>query len=567
MGTSVFDIETMGCDTPIALGFFDGENYREFLKVSDDCDVVWEFLDFLQIDFPGIKLYAHNAANMDNLFVLQTLHKHKQKVKFVAGLGRLVWVEPNITFEDSFLVIPRSLRACCEAFDVDRKLHWDHSTTKNIWEMKTDLDSFRAYLKRDCTSLSQVLDSFCKLLLQEFGITPSMTMSLTAVKAFDKRFYPVRKIDSNEHVEQFIRSATYGGRNEVYTRFGKGVYFYDVKGMYVSCYDFPVPIGKMRWTTPNIDKGSLAEAVVRVPEALITPLPYHYTMPGTSIERLLFPWGTIKGWWDIVDLRTAVENGCDIKILRQLECDEAPVLKEFGEKVNELRKTDNQELSRVWKAFGLRLTGKFGQHRLGNEVAHTSEIEDQTGWTTIDASEVYLERTVDRNGSLSPYIKPAVNMRIRAVARRRHLGFLLQASKQGTVYYCDNDSIVASTTMPTGEDIGTLQLLDHATEAYFIRSKFYGYEDDKGNFRQWTSGYHDFKLYKTDFDKLLKCKDAELTNKFSGLGGWKKILEATDRIKVDRRRSIRYQREFTNRILDGNITRPIRITDGDGLPS
>lgn len=543
-----FDIEAMHWTVPIAVGYFVDKEYHEVLKTSEDCDVIWEFLKELS-KYKGLRIYAHNAANYDNRFILDSLTKHQQTVRFLAGLGRLVWVEANVSFEDSYLILGRPLAAVCEALDVPRKLEWKHDETENIWDMKAKLDAFRTYLKRDVLSLSEALDKYSVMLLDLFGVTPSVTMSLTAVKAFGHRFYPLDKIDTNQEHERFIRAATYGGRNEVYRRYGENILMYDVRGMYVSCYDTPVPIGKLHWGSPGIDRGVLAEAKVKVPDMPIGPLPHRYH------GRLAFPVGEFQDFWDMVELRSAVEKGVDLTLIRQLQGEEAPVLKDFGTMMENLRQTKNEELSRIWKIFGLRLSGKFGQNRTRTEIKHSKEIEDFTGFYPIDENEIYHERQIALDGSRSPYIKPAVNMRIRAEARVRHLNKLLAAKD---LYYCDNDSVYTTRILPCGDNLGDLHLVGFATRAYFIGCKFYGYIDENSVMKQKTSGFSDDKLNEYDFEQILKGR--KVNNSTEIFENWKEILKGKGVNLHPRKRSLSLP-ELDNRIMDGIETRPIKLPE------
>ena len=169
----VFDIETLNWVLPIAVGFYDGERYFEFIQENDTDDVLWRFLEFLT-QYPGSRLFAHNAADYDNKFILDCLKRHDQKVKFAGGMGKLVWAEQDISFEDSYLMIGRGLNTCCQVFGVEQKLAWDHSKTVRPWMMrKTDFEKFRQYMKRDVLALSEVLDKFCRKVLDYFNIVPS----------------------------------------------------------------------------------------------------------------------------------------------------------------------------------------------------------------------------------------------------------------------------------------------------------------------------------------------------------------------------------------------------------
>lgn len=562
MGVPAYNIETLGWVEPVAVGFYDGQEYKEFLKTSEDCDVVWDFLLYLEENYPGIKLYAHNAANKENKFVLHSLFKHNQVVKFEAGLAKLKWSETSIGFEDSYLVVTRHLESFCKAFGVEQKLQWDHNKTKNIWEMVESLDAFRAYLKRDCISLSNAMGEYCKTLLSEFNILPGLSMPLTSMRIFNRNFYDVKSIHSNEKFEDFIRLATYGGRNEVFKRHGTNIFFYDINSMYVSCYDTPVPIGEMGWIRPNLDEPSLVEAIVKVPQQMLGPLPYRYNIPNTGDWRLTFPIGTFKGWWDTRELKYAVDNyNVDVKLIRQLKCyDEQPILKEYGEKICELRDASNKDLGRIWKLLGVRLCGKFGQHRITREIRHITDIklEEFDGWIPIDDQEVYHEKQIAKNGFRTPYIKPAINMRIRAEARIRHNKKLVEARNKGQLYYCNNDSIVVDVPMYVGTKPGELKYLDYALEAWFVRCNFYCYEGRFGEIKQKTSGYHDFPLGKHDFQELL-LKGEDRINRFEGIGSWREALTPAGIKLAERSRSVMGGRAFENRIADGLLTRPIKL--------
>ena len=440
----------------------------------------------------------------------------------------------------------RNLATCCEAFDVPRKLEWKHDETVNPWEMGSRLEVFRAYLKRDCVSLSEVLDSFSKQLVSNFGVTPSSTLALTSIKAFDKRFYPMKQIASNIEFETFTRAATYGSRNEVYQRYGEEINFYDVKRMFMSCYDTPVPIGKMHWRSPNIDEGTLAEARVKVPEMQIGPLPLHYQ------GRLIFPVGEFKGWWDMVELRNAVKLGVEVTLLRQLEGEEVPILKLFSEVVDNLSNTSNSALGKIWKLFGLRLSGKFGQNRIRTEIKHVRELKEGE-YAPIDKNEIYHEIVVANSCKPSPYIKPAINMRIRAEARVRHLTKLLEAKD---IFYCDTDSIYTTSLLPVGDNIGDLKLIDFAQRAYFVGSKFYGYVDKFGRLKQKTAGYRDYQLTEYDLKRILKGE--KIPCAFKRIGDWKSVLKGEGVTLADRYFTYKLA-DLSNRVMGKAETFPIKL--------
>lgn len=543
-GLPVFDIEAVNWTVPIAVGFFDGYNYREFIKKKEDDDIIWEFLSYLKENCKGIKLYAHCASKFDNKFILASLCKHGEVVGLEMGLIKLRWKGPKITFEDSYLLVPMSLSKMNKMFGVEEKGVWEHDKGLKPWEMEESLTTFRRYLQNDCISLSHSLYKLCELLGLTFGIMPAISLSTTSIKAFDKCFYDIDEINPNEEYEEFIRKAIYGGRNEVYKRYGENINLYDVKSMFVSCYDTPIPVGKMRWVRPNIDIGVLAEATIKVPKNFyIGPLPYKLG------GRLTFPVGEFTDWYDIRELRNAISLGVDLTIRRQLYCEEEPILKEFGDFVSRLRggKEDG-----FWKIFGLALSGKFGQSRWRDSIRYISDISDMKGYRPLDSEELYFI-TKEYLDKKSPYIRPAVSMRIRSEARIRHLKIILEAQKLGDIFYSDTDSIFTTAQLPVSEKVGELTYLGKADRGYFIRQKLYA-TIMQGRMKQKSAGYSDLKLSEEDFINLLNSQEVEV--EVETLPPYRSILKSKELSLLERGRLIRGDLG-DSRIPEGNDTRPI----------
>lgn len=553
-GLPTFDIESVGWVNPIAVGFYDGYNYHEFIRADEGDDVIWRFLCFLKEGFQGGRAYAHCASKFDNYFILSSLYKHGEVAIPEAGLIRLRWKGPNICFEDSYLIAPMSLAALNKMFDVEDKGIWEHEKELTPNQMGDKLSTFRTYLKNDCLSLSHSLFRLCELLGTTFGVMPSISLSTTAAKIFSKYFYNLEDVYPNEEFDGFIREAIYGGRNEVYKRYGEGINLYDVKSMYVSCYNTPVPIGKLRWIKPSLERGTLAEAKVRVPKDLyLGPLPYRLEEPG----QLSFPVGEFESWWDTRELRYAAENfGVDVSLKRQLYCEEEPILEAFGKAISGLR---GDKKDSFWKILGLSLSGKFGQGRWRSVVRHVNDIKTFKGYSPIDKDEIYFT-TLEYIKGNHPYIRPAIAMRIRAEARLRHLGFITEALKKGELFYCDTDSIYTTAFLPHPEDpkSGELVYLGTAERGYFIRQKLYGLIKD-GSLIQRSSGYSDLKLVEEDFISLLSGK--ELPIQLGGLPNYKSIFTDRDLIWIERSKSLKSKFD-SNRVLEGEGSTPIYISHG-----
>lgn len=554
MPISTYDIESIGWVNPVAIGFHNGkqQDYNQWFKESkeSDQDIAWDFLQCLA-DSGVREIFAHRAADYDNKFIIGSLAKHGQTVAFQGGLNKLEWVETGIVFVDSYTMLPRSLASLCKAFDVPHKKRlWNHNKTYLIWKDPKKLQRFLEYLRIDCLSLAECIDAWYRELQTHFKIRPASTMALTAVKAFDKSFYKVSHISSNEHVEGHLREATYGGRCEVYRRYGEGVVLYDIRDAYPSCYDTEVPVGRLEPIPVNLDEGTVAYAKVRIPKSLwIGPLPVKRN------GSLVFPVGEVEGWWDTRELKFAHELGCDMEVQQQYGAEEVPILKEFGETVCGLRDQGNEDWGKIWKMMAVRLSGKFGEGRTRAEFRHVSQIDDLIGWTVVDLDETYFESQILRNGSRAPFVRPAINMRVRAEARIRHLRYLLRVGPEHA-FYCDTDSIYATQALPIGDRPGDLRIADFAVRAYFIRPKFYGYVDSNLKVQQRTAGWRDHPLDEQAFTDLCGGKKKSCT--YQAMSTLREIFRSGAVRLVDRHRTVRGD-TMDNRLLndDGITTRPI----------
>ena len=534
---------------PKVIGLYlgDRDEYVEFHKNGEEQEIIWEFLSFVKDSCSHTTLYANDAVDSDHKFIVNALVRHGEDLEFPGGTAKIRWVGPKIDFMDAYQVMAMGLNKASRAMQVTRRLSGDNGHDPKLYS--------------DCIALSETLQTFEDMINSHFpgvSATKSSTLSLTAVKIFDKRYFPMKEINPNEEFEEYLRLATYAGRNEVYRRYGETINMYDIRGNYISCYDAPMPVGKLRWTRPNIDHGTLAEAKVSVPYNLfIGPLPCRIN------GKLVFPTGNIVGWWDMTDLRGAAELGCDMDILRQLECDEVPIMKGFGSRVCELRDEaeygqHNPDLGRIFKTLGLRLCGKLGQHRVRTEVRKTCSINNLVGWSPLDEEETYHERTVKLKGSRMPYVKPGINMRVRAEARKRHLKHLLEAENRGKLFYCDVDSVNTTADLEVGMRHGELQLKDKAMRAYFIKPKVYGYIDQYGKTRQRTAGFKDLPLTEVELEGLIRGE--EIQCKWKGLTGWKDLMSADGIRVVERRRTLRDNGMHGRIILEDKVnTRPVRV--------
>jgi len=543
-----FDIELVGQE-PVAVGFFDGERYTDFLKEREGEDFLWQFLCFLKNERVRV-VYAHDGKSYENKCVLNTLVSHGQRLSTDAGLISLTWIEGGIHFKDSHALLRMSLVKACEAFKIPYEIR-----PKRVGRL------YREYLRRDTIALACAYAAFVKELFITFGLTdkegPGDTLSLTALRIF-KKFYPIEDIHPNAEFGHMIREALYPTRNEVYRRYGEDISIYDIRSMFVSCYDTPVPIGKMNWRFPRMDKGVIARAEVKIPESMtIGPLPLYLN------GRLIFPTGEFEGWWDMVELRYAKEIGCKVKLVAQLEGEEEAVLSSFGKMICNLRSEASPELGKIWKQLGILLTGKFAQSRPQTTVRHILEIQEdeRDGWEPLSIDSPYF--IGNRKKQMNRSARPAITMRVRATARVKHHRILMEVLKQGgSLYYCDTDSVFCSQgiDLPVGENPGELKHEGDATRGYFLMNKFYAIVDTKGRLWQKSAGFRDLLLKEEELKILLDGESVKVKGKSKSLSSLKEIVRSGDIRRDNLKTVVRQPYANQNRTIDGLNTYPYQLS-------
>ena len=534
MNAQVITFDHSRVDKKISIGLYLPSGYREFTSF----DAFLEVLGNLQGNAkrkPRLMVYSHSMDNHQNKSLLHHLLTNtSHRVQFPEGVGQITWKDKNIIFTNAYSLLPTNLKTLHQAFGTF---------------------SLPGTLEGSCSALSEAITAWAELILTEFHTILSSTLATTSVKVLDNEFYPLKRIEGNIDFAQQIRAATYGMRNEIYRKYGENIYFYDVHNMFMSCYDVPVPIGRLQWTRPNIDRGTIAEAKVKVPlDMHLGPLPYRYH------GQLCFPVGEFQSTWDIRELRNAVRLGCDISLIKQAEADEEPILDEFGKHVCDLRGEANKHLKKLWKQFGILLYGKFGQRKSRGTIKHITDMTlDEQDFSTpiLESDERYHSIPIKKAGR-SPYKKPAISMRIRAEARIRHLDHLLAASKVGQLYYCDTDSVVCSSELETFDGPGELGYVDFAVRAYFIKQKFYGYVRPDGHLVQKTAGHSGKTLTAEKFHQLLNLQEVAVGDFRSC--SWRDLFQTDPLEKIYQTSIILGKDPPRNRILEGDTdTIPISL--------
>jgi len=213
------DIETVKVEnkiSPYLICAYNGEDFitsyanESFVGVVQQKDLFNNFINKLLTFFNGrtnLTIYAHNLSGFDGIFLMKHLLSYG-KVKPLIHNDRLISIKvlfnidgykgKTITFKDSMLLLPLSLRSLCSAFNITvpkgyfpfllndilykgiipKFEYWTGITVKEyitfatnyigkVWSFK---DEAIKYCKHDCKCLHEILIKFNELIFNEFKI-------------------------------------------------------------------------------------------------------------------------------------------------------------------------------------------------------------------------------------------------------------------------------------------------------------------------------------------------------------------------------------------------------------
>lgn len=292
---AVFDIESKDEDTqnegftrPYFLDFYDGAGHYNFRNDPSLKSLSWKkrhfskdglidkFLKWLFKDdkYKASKysIYAHNGGKFDFLFLLGWLIKKTVKYRFsiVSVSGRIqrldVWKvgedpkKDKWSFFDSYCIVPLSLVEFGSTFqlavrkdvDVDLNLHEDSPIIER-------------YCEQDNETLFLGLTKFHSIIFK-LGGKVGVTAPSTSLNLFQSKFLKCW-IQNHKHFDDcdgtckgcdrlvcdntchgclhdFAREAYYGGRTELFIKYGRGLNYYDVNSSYPFSMLHNMPVGR-----------------------------------------------------------------------------------------------------------------------------------------------------------------------------------------------------------------------------------------------------------------------------------------------------------------------------------
>lgn len=489
---NAFDVETTGETNEFLMGSIVGDS-----TIRGAPEVYWsveEMMDALTSKrFRSGLTYAHNLE-FDALSLLECggrewLEANGYDVEIFHNGSALIYVRIRDSSEhvwewrDSLNVATgMSVEGMGEIIELPKLTHLIDFETQDATDIaKADLEAYNIRDSKICYRFMSWLQGE----LINLGGNLEITAAKTALNLFRRKFLEEPIEQPRRDLVQKAYDGYYGGRvSPVVKGHIEGpIYEYDVASLYPYCMTeatFPntnalrYDAGRGRYNhTEQLERVEATEGMSRVtveaPEMHIPVLPTKWE------DKLLFPTGTLTGWYCHNELRFALERGYRITEYHEgmwsdssLEPFEDYVETMFDARL-EYRKADNPT-EWVVKLLMNSLYGKFGQKMDNDRAGVFTPLEEESIGDLVGSTVLgeWLIEPLDREeGDIASYINPLLASYVTAQGRIELFQWFEYAQAQGArVLYCDTDSVWVDKRLEGIEETKELGELDreHATE-------------------------------------------------------------------------------------------------------
>lgn len=268
-------------------------------------------------------------------------------------------------------------------------------------------------------------------------------------------------------------------------------HYYDLNSSFPYAMTFPAPGNVKRNLDGALPKKSdaiyLADVDVTVPEMYLPPLPFRHE------SRVFFPFGSWRAWMSNIDIQLLLERGGRInKVYRSVEFHPQTYLRDYAIDIYERRKNATSKYEKLVLKYLLNsLYGKFGERPEKTSMLlypndtdcpheHKHRCKDFPNCEHGKAGQecnlcmqllwpgCFL---VSHEGDVAHEWVP-IGVHITAIARRNLYNHLWDA--QEDIYYCDTDSVITTTELPSDpKTLGALKLEEDIWNGEFVAPKVY----------------------------------------------------------------------------------------------
>lgn len=476
-----FDIETWGLNaTKFAFGvcMWQTKDRKFQQQVFFDNEAMIEFM--ISNKFKGYRWYAHNAGKFDLIGLLGN-YLEDPRFKVVINSGRLISMKHkgnNIQFIDSLNLFNTSLENIGKAMNLPKGITPEKFIIGDRSQevVKEDID----YCIRDTQILLLAIIKFNEMIFNEFGTNIGLTIASTAQKVWLTHFLK-QDLKVNKY-DKYFRNSYYGGRTEVLQKRGQYVYpayYHDFNSLYPSVmlegkYPNPETLKFLNIINTDIkfieEYEGVSDIEIEIPDMKYPPLPYKWQ------GKLIFPIGTLRGWYNHNEIRLALKYGAKIKKIystvfskETVNYFEDYVIQMYSKRL--MYKSEGNTMGDLFTKLLLNsLYGKFAQKVERKELGFIfEEPKPKKGYQWIFEpyrdSNVGIWKLVDDQGkvvfkegynnvvSFASYTTSMARIKLYEAVQDVYL-------YGGEVYYTDTDSIISDIKIEDSKELGKLKIED-----------------------------------------------------------------------------------------------------------
>lgn len=533
MNFTTWDIETTNWNVIQAIGY-----YNEYRKgVVSTVDEIIEIMEEI-----GGVFFAHAAGIFDNKFLLEKIFNiynlEDIKIKLIHNTVGHIEIKNKFTLRDSFYLFPESLKKLGISFEAGEKMDVDRS---NIGKYSKKV--INDYVLSDCILLYNILK---KAEISGFDLS-NLTIAQATFKNWKEQTSEVdlENMKTLDRIDPIFRNAYFGGRTEVFRRYGENLNYYDVRSMYpfvMKNYIYPYGMA-LNTKIFQKDKLGIYNVEVYIPENVyLPPLPFREEKTG----KVLFPVGKFETWATNVELNLLNDiQGAEFKVIKGYYWENHT--KPFNDYIDywyNIKQNSSGAMREIAKKHLNCLYGKLGQKRNFKQISFKAPSDIETmiekNYTLIwmsntDMTSENIIVDPEKNQiwvydepSHVPYSYVHIALFVTSYARA-HLYNIMKKilDRNGNIYYCDTDSIFTDILLETGDNLGELgqENNDKISKAVFVSPKLYSYvENEKNKTKAKGCNSEGFT-----FDNMMEILHGEIyTSKKEGLIGF---MEAVKRKK------------------------------------
>ena len=562
---------------PYCISLYDGKKawsfyLSDFNSVDDMLTAAIKSL--MRNKYNNHSVYAHNLSKFDGIYLLRVLAQLGLKKPIIKD-GNMIALPINwnlrnnkigtITFKDSLLMLPQSLRSLAKSFNVEEKSYfpfkfvnnpnisldyvgnipsidqWNDITQEQFDSLKQENWSLREesikYCVQDCITLHQILVKFNELIFDKWSVNiikfstlPSLAFGIYRTKYMEENTIP--KLQGQ--IFEDISKGSTGGHTDVYLPRMENAKHYDVNSLYpfvLSEFDMPVgPIHKFEGDIFMYEDNPFGFFLCKIKTLLVDGKPMERPLLQTKVKsdngvRTIAPLGEWTDWLFSEEIKNVRElGGYKITVLKGYTFGRKNIFKEYINDMYQIKESYSNDRSNpmylISKLLMNSLYGRFGMKSelKIHEIVKTSDIQGLQAkygelslveWKLTDDLSLVshpapLEITAHNfwNDEIHNNINIAIAASVPAYARTIMNVYL--ADRTLIIGYMDTDCIVIYEVIPVSNELGKYKLEAKYKTVIFLGPKSYAGEHDNGKTFSKLKGYMNSTHWSVFLDLLKK---------------------------------------------------------------